>query len=151
MTSAVETVIVVPEDEQLIDKQLVENLLRATTRVAFGPAFFVEQLAAFLRDHCPAPAERLPHVELVLASGDAISICHVIAVGPRWCAVAARVHDGHAAEMHVELVPYEMIVRVTIGPPVARSRGIGFDQCAPPIVVEEAPVSPELSLAAAAG
>lgn len=135
-----------------LDEAAVAMLLRAATRHAFGPSFFVGQLAAFVRERCPDPAERLPHVQLWLAGGEVVTICHVIAVAPRWVAIAARTSDarGDKMEMRTELLPYELIARVTIsgGPP--RGRGMGFDQLRPPAIIAD-DRTPEQVLLAAAG
>ena len=130
-------------------EQIVAQLLRATSRRPFGPLFFADQLAAFVRDRCPEPSERLPTVDLWLAQGEPIRVCHVIAVTPRWVVIAARDRDETDAKMTTEFHPYELIVRVSIGPTVARGRGIGFEQASRPALVDVAPPSPEEALCAA--
>ena len=119
-----------------------------TIRCPFGPPFFVEQLSAFLRDRCPDPGEQLPRVD-IWHVGEPLAVCHIVAVAPSWVAVAVRDRHAHNAEMRTELIPYETISRVTIGAPVARSRGIGFDCAHRPEIVEDAqPPSRVFALAA---
>ena len=104
--------------------------------VPFGPVFLLTQLAAFVRDRCPAPAEALPHVHVHLAGGEVLELCHVIALAPRWAAFAiidASEDDG-ARPMRTELVPYELLVRITIRATPGRGGHIGFHQGSPPAV-----------------
>lgn len=128
-----------PTDQPLTpsrrEEQQLAQLLRAV-RCPFGPQFFIEQLAAFVRERCPDPGEQLPRVDLWYG-GEPLAVCHVIAVAPSWVAVAVRDRHSHDAEMRTELISYEMISRVTIGAPVSRSRGIGFDCAHRPEIVED--------------
>lgn len=93
----------------------------------FGPGFFLGQLGAFARDRCPNPAEMLPSVELHLATGEVLDLCHVMGLAPAFVALAVR--EGRsgigtdAAAMRTELIPYALIARVTIRP--ARGTGTG--------------------------
>lgn len=135
----------------VIDEAAMTALLRTAGPHGFGPLFFLGQLAAFVRERCPDPAEHLPRVDLRLADGEVVAICHVIAVGPRWVAVAARDRDvgEHGMTMRTELIPYELIARVTISGASSRGHGIGFEQVHPPAVVETQRTPEEILLAAA--
>ncbi|MBI1849248.1 MAG: hypothetical protein HYR85_02785 [Planctomycetes bacterium] len=110
------------------EREFLAQLQRVSNRCVFGPSFFVEHLAGFVRDRCPDPAESLPTVEIHLTSGAVLEICHVIGLGPRWVALA--VVDGTVSQlplpMRTELVPYETILRVTIRPIEPREGSIGF-------------------------
>lgn len=129
------------------EDQQFAQLLRAV-RCPFGPQFFLEQLAAFVRDRCPDPGEQLPRVDLWYL-GEPLAVCHVVAVAPSWVAVAVRDRHSHDADMRTELITYETISRVTIGAPVSRSRGVGFDCAHRPEIVEDArPPSRLLTVAA---
>lgn len=131
----------------------VAALLRSGGGHPFGPLFFLTQLAAFVRERCPEAGDRLPRVDLWVAGGEPIRVCHVIAIGPRWVAVAARDRDARddAMVMRTELIPYELIGRVTIAGDVARGRGMGFDQARRPAIVGDDRRTPEEMLHAAAG
>lgn len=125
----------------------IEELLRADARSPFGPRFFLQQLGAFVRERCPEPAERLPRVDLWV-HGEPIAVCHVMAVSPRWVAVAARADHEHA-EMRTELIVYESIGRVTISGAPPGPRTIGFHQVNRPVLIDDAEMSPEDALAVA--
>lgn len=101
----------------------------------FGPAFFKTQLAAFVRDRCPDPAEALPAVEIHLEGGESLEVCHVIRLTPAWVALA--VNDREALEsvtMRTEIVPYSQIRRATIRGLQPNSARVGFSFSAPPRV-----------------
>jgi hypothetical protein len=122
----------------------------------FGPRFFLTQLRAFARDRCPDPAEGLPVVHLHLGDGEVLDICHLIGLAPRWVALAVRETEGKEGPsvMRTELVPYEVIHRVTIRAARPAETHIGFDQGRMPQVFADAepgpPPSPEEALRAAA-
>lgn len=126
------------------DAQREVARLLAENRCPFGPRFFVTQLGAFLRANCPDPGE-LPRVDLWI-DGESRTICHVITIAPRWLALAVWNGRGEHATMSTEIVPYELISRVTIGA-ASRASAIGFAQLAPPAIVDDAIARPEEALA----
>lgn len=122
----------------------------------FGPVFFLGQLGAFVRERCPEPGEGLPVVEIHVADGEVLDLCHVMGVAPAWVALA--VNDLEAREneprMRTELVPYARIVQVTVRSSRAEKPDMGFnDRGANPLFQNGATcsVSPEAALRAAAG
>ena len=121
----------------------------------FGPAFFLVQLRALVREHCPDPSDGLPAVRLALADGEALEVCHVMGVGPLWVALAAHEveHRSSTPAMRTEFVPYSMITRVTLRPSRAQAPHHGFDPECTPRVFEGAMErdAPEASLRRAAG
>jgi hypothetical protein len=93
----------------------------------FPPGFFLTELRAFVRDRCPDPSEGLPAVEIHLRDGVVLDVCHVIGLTESW--VALSVDDRAIAgipSMRTELVPYAMIVRVTVRTLPRGSDGVGF-------------------------
>lgn len=113
----------------------------------FGPSFFLGYLARFVRDQCPDPAEKLPVVQLVLADGAVVNVCHIIGVSTKWVMVAARDMAAHQDEMAVELLPYPLIQRVSIRARRGESASIGFNQgSAPKIMASEALLQSALRL-----
>lgn len=126
----------------------LQELVLSEMRAPFGPRFFLAQLAAFVRDRCPEPAEHLPRVDLWI-DGERVGICHVMAITPLWVAVAAR-GDEEDARMRTELIPYSSIGRVTIGRAVTGGRGAGFEQEHRPFVIGPHEMTPEEAIAAVA-
>lgn len=117
----------------------------------FGPDFFLGQLRAFARDRCPDPAEGLPVVQLHLMGGEVLDLCHVIGLAPAFVALAVR-EPGGAVAMRTELVPYQIITRVTIGSAGEHGR-VGFNHEHPAHILGSAlgGLSPEVALRRAAG
>ena len=124
--------------------QAAAAFIRADVACAFGPSFFLGHLGRFVRDRCPDPAENLPMVQVRLADGDTLDVCHIIGVSPRWVMLAVRDDAGHQDGMAVELVPYETIRRVCIGTRRTEGASIGFAQTQPPEII-----APEMLLRAA--
>lgn len=124
-----------PEDAEAAVRDL---LVESERRHAFGPVFFLTHLRAFVREHCPDPAEGLPAVELALVDGTRLRLCHVIGVAPAWVALA--VFDENSAGermMRTEFVPYASIARIGIRPPRGEGPDIGFLQSGPPAILGE--------------
>lgn len=119
----------------------------------FGPGFFLGQLRAFARERCPDPGEMLPSVELHLATGEVLDLCHVMGLAPAFVALAVREAHGGAkagASMRTELVPYAFITRITIRPVHATGPHVGFNPEHAPDLLPQ-PCTPEATLRAAAG
>lgn len=121
-------------------------------RCAFGPTFFLTQLRAFVRGRCPDAAESLPAVELHLHSGDRLDICHVIGLAPLCVAVAVHNDESpDAPTMRTEIVPYELIMQVTIRAVRPAAPHLGFDPAHAPTLIRHDPLmTPEETLRAAA-
>ncbi len=119
-------------------------LAHADGAFAFGPSFFLQQMGRFVQEHCPNPQQHLPLVQIHLADGRTLNICHIIGVSLRWVVLAVRESGSHHDEMVVDVVPFEMIRGVSI-----RQRrhseatsSIGFSQIqAPEIITAEALMS----------
>ena len=111
-------------------------LARADQGCAFGPSFFLGQLGRFVRDHCPAPEEHLPLVQLRLADGQILDLCHIIGVSPRWVMLAVRDASAHPSDMVIDLVPFQSIQRVTIRARHTEGATVGFLQSQPPAIME---------------
>lgn len=115
-------------------------------RCPFGPLFFVSQLRGFIRNRCPDPRIRLPVLELHLADGQSLDVCHVVAIAPAWVAVAVYEcsPSGGARKMRTEIVPYGMIARITVSTERSSGHPLGFDADHAATVVAES-AEPERS------
>lgn len=140
------------------DRKRMAALMASDQRVSFGPLFFMQNLRGLARDRCPEPAESIPSVHVHLMDGEVLDLCHIIGVSPNWIAMA--VHEEEHAErpdqMRTELVPYHLIVRVSIQ--TTRHAGthpIGFNTSLDPEVYGTIPslagMTPEQALQAVAG
>jgi hypothetical protein len=109
---------------------------RADRMCPFGPSFFLGHLGRFVRDHCPDTTEKLPAVQVRLADGEILNLCHIIGVSPRWVMLAVRNTASHSDGMAIELVPFERIMGVRIGTPHAEGTFVGFAQSQAPRIIE---------------
>lgn len=101
----------------------------------FGPSFFLGQLGRFVRDHCPSPEEHLPMVEIRLADGQTLDLCHIVGVSPRWVMLAVRDAASRLPDMAIELVPFEMVRGVRIRARHAEGGTVGFLQHHAPAII----------------
>ena len=108
---------------------------RADHACAFGPTFFLSHLGRFVRDTCPSAEEHLPRVEIRLADGESLDLCHIIGVSPRWVMLATRAADSHQHEMAIEFIPFEMIQGVRIHPRHTETASMGFAQVQAPAIM----------------
>ena len=126
----------------------------------FGSEFFLRQLGGLVRDHCPGPGEALPAVRLHLADGETLDLCHIIGIAPTWAALAVldEAHQAVEPTMRTELVPYSMILRITVRAVRHGETHVGFDIGREPGVLKAlreqaagAATTPEAVLRAVAG
>lgn len=108
---------------------------KADRESMFGPSFFLVQLGRFVRDHCPSPEEHLPMVEIRLADGQTLDLCHIVGVSPRWVMLAVRDAASRLPDMAIELVPFEMIRGVSIRARHVEGGTVGFSQQHAPAIV----------------
>ncbi|MBI4486270.1 MAG: hypothetical protein HY655_09690 [Acidobacteria bacterium] len=113
----------------------LEAFVRADAACPFGPSFFLRDLGRYVRDRCPDAKENLPLVEMWLANGETLDVCHIIGVTPQWVMLAVRDSANHQDGMAVELVPYPMIRHARIATRRPGGSSIGFAQEHPPALL----------------
>lgn len=123
-------------DDQAEQTEDTAAFHRADLACPFGPSFFLGHLGRFVRDHCPDATEKLPGVQVRLADGEILDLCHIIGVSPRWVMLAVRNTASHSDGMAIELVPFERIMGVRIGTPRAEGTFVGFAQSQAPKIIE---------------
>lgn len=98
----------------------------------FGPAFFATVLHDRVRAACDGHPELVPVVELHLADGLTLDLCHIPDLEAQWLAAEAYRDRERCEEMDLVFVPYGMITRVTVSMWHPNQRPIGFDLAAAP-------------------
>ena len=93
----------------------------------FGPTFFATVLVDRVRALCDGHPGEVPVVELQLADGLTLDMCHVPAVQAEWVAVEAYRDRETCEDMDLVFVPYGFITRVTLSMWHPGQRPIGFD------------------------
>jgi hypothetical protein len=97
----------------------------------FGPAFFATVLGDRVRAACDGQPEHVPVVELHLADGLTLDLCHILGVEPQWLAVQAYRDRETCEEMDLVFAPYGLITRVTVSMWQPSQRPIGFQLTRP--------------------
>lgn len=92
----------------------------------FAPTFFVTALRERVRAECDGHPEAVPVVELHLADGATLDICHIPAIEPQWLAAQVYRDLETCEEMDLMFVPYGLITRVTVSMWHPSQRRIGF-------------------------
>lgn len=115
-----------------------EHLAAVQGGPPFGPAFFATVLADRVRAACDGHPEQVPVVELHLADGLTLDLCHIPGLEAQWLAAEAYRDRETCEEMDLVFVPYGMITRVTVSMWHPSQRPIGFDLAAPPTVANPA-------------
>lgn len=125
-----------PIGDQPEKTEVAAAFSRADLVCPFGPSFFLGYLERFVRSHCPDPTEKLPGVQVHLANGETLDLCHIIGVAPRWVVLAVRDTASQTDGMAIELVPFERIQGVRIGTPHAEGHFVGFVQSRTPDIID---------------
>jgi len=115
-----------------------EATLEVPSGPPFGPAFFLTVLADRVQQQCKQQPDAIPVVELHLADGTTLDLCHVAGVGPQWIAALYYRDRETCEEMDTAFVPYGLITRLTISMWHRSQRKIGFDVEHSPTPIESA-------------
>jgi hypothetical protein len=111
------------------------------------------QLRGFAGENYPDPKVARPMVEIHLAGGDTLDLCHIIGVTPQWVALAVRDDDEDDRQrVRTEFIAYDSIERVTLRAARPESPQLGFEASRTPRVMASSQpgMTPEESIRAAA-
>lgn len=92
----------------------------------FGPAFFTTVLLDRVRASCDGHPGDVPVVELHLADGLTLDLCHIPGVEAQWLAADVYRDRETCEEMDLVFVPYGLITRITVSMWHPSQRPIGF-------------------------
>ena len=93
----------------------------------FDAAFFASVFGERVRTQCtPRPGD-VPVVEIRLADGAVLDLCHIEGLGRDWLAAQGYRDTQTCDEMDLVLVPYGLITPITISSWNPHQRRIGFD------------------------
>jgi hypothetical protein len=94
--------------------------------VVFDADFYQAAFPQLLQQECQRQSGMVPVVELRLADGTTLDICHVLRFDERWIAVSFFRDLETCEDMDIAILPFELVVRVTISFHDPKSRRIGF-------------------------
>ncbi len=93
----------------------------------FDSAFFVSILGDRVRAACDGHPEAVPVVELHLADGTILDLCHIPGGEVRWLAAKVYRDRETCEEMDLMFVPYGLVTRITVSMWHRNQRAIGFN------------------------
>ncbi|MBF8266552.1 MAG: hypothetical protein HW388_60 [Dehalococcoidia bacterium] len=104
--------------------------------MAFDASFYREVLPDRVTKECHGQPDAVPVVNLHLATGRTLDLCHAVHLADTWFAVQHFRDAKTCADMDVAFLPYELVSMVTVSLHHPTSRRMGFS-------VGERPGSPE--------
>ncbi len=94
----------------------------------FDRAFFQAALPAHVAAIRSSHPDQTPVVQIHLADGTVLDVCHIIGLSDGWVGVAYFREPASCDEVDVAFLLYGTISRVTIALPHRSARAIGFGQ-----------------------
>jgi hypothetical protein len=94
---------------------------------AFGPHFYLSVLPDRVISQCQGHPDNIPVVNLHLANGRTLDLCHIVHLADRWFAVQYFRDSESCEDMDVAFLPYDLVVLVTLSLHSADQRRIGFN------------------------
>lgn len=93
----------------------------------FESAFFESVLPDRIRQRCVEQSGHVPVVELHLADGDSLDLCHIVHLADRWLLVAFYRDPAKCSDMDLAFLGYDTIKRITVSMHDPHSRRLGFN------------------------
>ncbi len=92
----------------------------------FDAAFFVSVLPDRVQEQCGGNPEAVPVVELQLADGALLDLCHITTLTPAWLAATVYRDPATCDDMDLHFLPYAMISRIVLSLHAPARRALGF-------------------------
>lgn len=102
----------------------------------FDRQFFGAILPEHVRAEVAADPDKVPIIELYLASGAVLDLCHVVRLADNWVAVAHFCREDQFDDTDIAFLPYATITRVSLTMRDAKEREIGFSMANLPLETE---------------
>ncbi|MBI2172548.1 MAG: hypothetical protein HYU30_11155 [Chloroflexi bacterium] len=100
--------------------------------MAFDAAFYKTVLPERVAQECKASPKLLPVVNLLLADGHILDLCHILHLADTWLVVQYFRDVQTCQDMDVAFLPYELVSMVTVSLRHPGNRKIGFQQVQDP-------------------
>jgi len=92
----------------------------------FDVGFYARVFPDLVQQECRRQAGKVPVVQFHLLDGSTLDICHVVQLGENWMVVAFFRDPETCEDMDFEVLPYELVVRITVSFHHPKSRRLGF-------------------------
>ena len=94
----------------------------------FDAIFYKSVLPERVVQECKGNPALLPVVNLFLANGRVLDLCHIVHLAEAWLAVQYFRDTQTCQEMDLAFLPYELVTMVTVSMQHPDSRKTGFQQ-----------------------
>ena len=92
----------------------------------FDASFYKQVLPERITEECQQRPGDIPVVNLHLASGRVMDLCHIVHLADLWFAVNYFRETESCKDMDLAFLPYELVTMVTVSLHHPQSRPIGF-------------------------
>jgi hypothetical protein len=93
----------------------------------FDANFYRTVLPGWVKTQCEGRPEGVPVVELRLADGAALDLCHIVSLDGQWMAVSHFRDIETCDDMDLAFLRYETVTRIGLSMHDPKSRRIGFN------------------------
>jgi hypothetical protein len=100
----------------------------------FDAEFYRATLPDMLRTQCEGRPEMVPVIELHLANGRTLDVCHILHLGSDWMACAYFRAVETCDDMDVAFLPYGLVGMITLSLHPLSTRRLGFSVSQAPTV-----------------
>ncbi len=111
----------------------------------FDGQFYQATLPDAVRQQCQMNPEHVPVVELHLADGTTLDLCHIVSLAPTWFAVAYFHNPAEGDEVEQALLSYPLVQWITLSTHPPQVRHIGFDVERSVSAIQPGAVAPQTS------
>jgi hypothetical protein len=108
----------------------------------FDGLFYQLVLPETVKQQCEQQAGHVPVVQLHLANGTTLDVCHIVSLGPTWLTVAYFRDPAESDEVEQALLPYTLVQWISLSFHPPHVRRIGFDVEQSAAATEIKPITP---------
>src|SRR5574341_1750905 len=102
-------------------------------RRVFDAGFYRTVLPWWIRTQCEGKLRGVPVVELRLADGAVLDVCHLVNLADQWMAISHFRDAETCDDMDMAFIRYETVMRINVSMHDPKSRRIGFDVTKSPV------------------
>ncbi len=92
----------------------------------FGPEFYASVLRDRVVSECHGEPGKVPVVNLHLANGRVLDLCHITYLSDRWLGLQYFRDSETCGDMDLAFLPYELVTMVTVSIHHPQERRLGF-------------------------
>ncbi|NUQ35870.1 MAG: hypothetical protein HUU29_13130 [Planctomycetaceae bacterium] len=120
---------------------IISGVVREDSRWPFGPDFFRRRFAEYIRQYCKLNEDSTQVVEVVLASGAALDICHIEEIADEYLLLAVYLDTRTCEDIYRTYIRYDAIFQINVIDKPVSSRPVGFNAGYKTVAVSETPAA----------